>query len=505
MDLQVLMETALHHTLQALGVKIGAIWLLPTQEEESLFALRGITPAEASRLGQKVENEMVDVDALRAVNDWLRVPDPSASEVTACGIRASVAVPLPVGGQPIGRLAVATDQPRSWSGEATDLLESIARHLAIVIERSRIFGEMQERTRQMELLYRAGLVLNQSLDRSRLMDALLDISNRLVPSDQTHFYRIDPQHRFLRLECGIGYTDRRIEETLRAWRFPVGEREGITGLVAQTRQPAYVPDVKQDPRWMAIDTSTHSAFWVPVEHKGNLLGVLSVRSRRPHAFTPADRQAVGLMANQLGVALANSLLFSDLEQSNQELQWAYDTTLEGRTHAMDLRDKETEGHTQRVAELAEKLARAMGIGEEELVHVVRGALLHDIGKMGIPDQILLKPGPLTDEEWAIMRQHPVHAFDLLSPISYLRLAVDIPYCHHEKWDGSGYPRRLKGEQIPLAARIFAVVDVWDALTSDRPYRAALERDEALDQISSGSGSQFDPNVVDAFLNLIAAL
>ena len=134
--------------------------------------------------------------------------------------------------------------------------------------------------------------------------------------------------------------------------------------------------------------------------------------------------------------------------------------------------------------------------------VRRGALLHDIGKMGIPDSILLKPGPLTDEDWVIMRQHPQHAFDLLSAVSYLKPALDIPYCHHEKWDGSGYPRGLKGEQIPLAARIFAVVDVWDALLSDRPYRKAWTKAKTLKHIKAGAGSHFDPAVVEAFMNLI---
>ena len=161
---------------------------------------------------------------------------------------------------------------------------------------------------------------------------------------------------------------------------------------------------------------------------------------------------------------------------------AYDETIEGWSRAMDLRDKETEGHTQRVTELTLRLANSMGFGAEELVHIRRGTLLHDIGKMGVPDDILRKPGPLTDEEWVIMRRHPQLAYDMLAPIFYLRPATDIPYCHHEKWDGTGYPRGLKGEQIPLAARIFALVDVWDALCSDRPYRKAWPADRVRSYI-----------------------
>jgi cyclic di-GMP phosphodiesterase len=190
----------------------------------------------------------------------------------------------------------------------------------------------------------------------------------------------------------------------------------------------------------------------------------------------------------------------DLQRLNVELTRAYDTTLEGWSRALDLRDKETEGHSQRVTEMTVRLARAMGMGEEELVHVRRGALLHDIGKMGIPDSILLKPALLTEEQTAIMRRHPVYAYELLSPIEYLRPALDIPYCHHEKWDGTGYPRGLAGEAIPLAARIFAVVDVWDALRSDRPYRPGWSEARVREHIRSLTGTHFDPKVVAVVLD-----
>jgi HD-GYP domain-containing protein (c-di-GMP phosphodiesterase class II) len=166
---------------------------------------------------------------------------------------------------------------------------------------------------------------------------------------------------------------------------------------------------------------------------------------------------------------------------------------------LELRDHETEGHTRRTTELTIRLAQAMGIKDNDIVHIYRGALLHDIGKMGVPDSIVLKPGPLREDEWVKMRKHPQYAYDMLSPISYLKQALDIPYCHHEKWDGTGYPRGLKGEQIPLSARIFAVVDVWDALTSERPYRNAWPQEKAIDFIHDQSGIHFDPKVVDIFL------
>jgi PAS domain S-box-containing protein/putative nucleotidyltransferase with HDIG domain len=191
-----------------------------------------------------------------------------------------------------------------------------------------------------------------------------------------------------------------------------------------------------------------------------------------------------------------------LHEAHLELADAYDATIEGWSRALDLRDKETEGHTQRVTEMTLILARALGIYGEDLVHIRRGALLHDIGKMGIPDHILLKPGPLSDAEWNEMRMHPVYAFEMLHPITYLRSSLDIPYCHHERWDGSGYPKGLKGDQIPLAARIFSIIDVWDALCSDRPYRKGSGQEEVINIIKQNSGVAFDPHVVEVFIDLL---
>jgi len=220
---------------------------------------------------------------------------------------------------------------------------------------------------------------------------------------------------------------------------------------------------------------------------------------------PYDRHE--LRARLLGITRLNRYRKlinerSKLELAHSKLISAYDATIEGWSRAMDLRDKETEGHSQRVTQLTLKLAKAAGMNEEELIHVRRGALLHDMGKLGVPDSVLHKPAKLNDEEWGLMRQHPQLAYDMLYPIEYLRPALDIPYCHHEKWDGSGYPRGLKGEQIPIAAQIFAIVDVWDALTSDRPYRLAWQKEETLKYIKDQSDKHFDPSVVNLFFQIV---
>ncbi len=237
------------------------------------------------------------------------------------------------------------------------------------------------------------------------------------------------------------------------------------------------------------------------DSQGNLLGLLAVMhgtSLRRDLDLPG---ILSIFAARAGAELERHRAVTALQRSNAELRLAYDATIEGWSCALDLRDKETEGHSQRVTEMTLHLARALDIGGEELVHIRRGALLHDIGKMGIPDNILLKPGPLNCEEREVMQRHVDYAFAMLSPVDFLRPALDIPYCHHERWDGTGYPRGLKGEAIPLAARIFAVVDSWDALRSDRPYRPAWPVERVLDHIRSSAGSHFDPCVVEAFLQL----
>ncbi len=192
----------------------------------------------------------------------------------------------------------------------------------------------------------------------------------------------------------------------------------------------------------------------------------------------------------------------ELKVAHVQLREAYEKTIEGWVRALDLRDRETEGHTQRVTELTVKVAGKVGFTDEQLSHLKRGALLHDMGKIAIPDEILQKPGPLNELEWEKMRRHPIYAYEMLSPIAYLNPALEIPFFHHERWNGSGYPHGLKGEHIPLSARLFAIIDVWDALCSDRPYRKKLPRAQVIEYLQNNSGILFDPKLVDIFLSVI---
>jgi len=198
----------------------------------------------------------------------------------------------------------------------------------------------------------------------------------------------------------------------------------------------------------------------------------------------------------------NNDLVLDLQHTNQNIQQAYESTLEGWSRALEIRDRETQGHTQRVTQMTMRMSRLMNFTEEQLCHIRRGTLLHDIGKLGIPDEILHKPGSLTEQELTIMRTHTQIAYNLLSPIDYLKPALNIPYYHHEKWDGTGYPQQIKGLDIPLEARIFAIIDVYDALSHDRPYRKAWPKQKVIEYILSESGKHFDPNVVEIFIREI---
>jgi len=248
----------------------------------------------------------------------------------------------------------------------------------------------------------------------------------------------------------------------------------------------------------------------PLHFQGVVLGALMIFSERANAFDQNEVQLMSEMVADLSYGLHTQVVLHErneflqqLEIANHELEYSYEATLEGWSNALELRERETAGHSKRVVALTLEIAREMGMTELDFHHIRMGAMLHDIGKMGIPDAILNKPGPLTEDEWTTMRQHPMFAYNLLKNIPYLYQALDIPRLHHERWDGHGYPGKLSGENIPLAARIFAVVDVWDALTSNRPYRPAWSAEDARQYILDQSGRHFDPRVVEVFERMLS--
>ena len=362
-------------------------------------------------------------------------------------------------------------------------------------------AQLERKIEHMQALRRVDMATTTAVDVGLALDIFLEQVESVLGIDATGVLLLDEGAGTLQPAAARGFG----VDPARDAAVRLGE--GLAGFAAQEQRTVYVQDLGSDPRWGSVvapeQQGGFAAYWaVPMLTKGQLQGVIELYARR--AFVPDAQwfEFLETFADQGAIAVESALLFRSLERSNVELQLAYDKTIAGWAYALDLKDEETAGHSQRVTQLTVRLAQRYGVEQRDLIHIQRGALLHDIGKMGVPDSILLKRGPLTPGERALIEQHTEYARDLLRPIAFLRPAIDIPYCHHERWDGSGYPQGLSGEAIPLAARMFAIVDVYDALTSERPYRNAWSREDTLEHIQRGAGSHFDPALVEVFMAMI---
>lgn len=438
------------------------------------------------------------------IDDIAREPTfkPWRGRAAAQGVRSIASFPLISGDRPFGTLQLHSDQLGFFTPERIEFFQSYAHQAAAALENARLIADDRRRLERMQALRTVDMAIMSSPDLRVTLNVLLDQVVNHLNADATLILLLNPFSQALEHAAHRGFRSSNIIRS----RLRVGQ--GHAGRAVLERKIISVADLSEsqdDPTraTLLLGEGFVSYYAVPLIVKGQVKGVLEIFHRT--ALTPdADwLNFLEALAAQAAIAIDNAALFESLQRSNLELVLAYDDTLQGWSTALDLRDRETEGHTVRVTALAVRLARELGLNDSELVHIHRGGLLHDIGKMGIPDQILLKTGPLTEDEWAIMRMHPIYAYEMLSPIAYLRPALDIPHCHHERWDGTGYPRGLKGEQIPLAARIFAVADVWDALTMDRPYRKAWPEEKALQYIRVLAGSAFDPHVVQTFVEMMS--
>ena len=369
-----------------------------------------------------------------------------------------------------------------------------------ITERKRAEMRIHQQIEQLSALRNIDQAIISHIDLHLTLSIIITEVSKQLQVDAVDVLLLNSDAEILEYVATLGFRSQLIEMA----RVPLGD--SYAGRVVQEGRLIKIENIQEEPDdqlFANLNAREKFVFYcgVPLITKGKVKGVLEVFHRAPRYPTSEWLDFLAMLAGQTAIAIENATLFENLQRTNEELVKAYDTTIEGWSRALDLRDRETEGHTLRVTEMTLSLANSFGFHEEELVHLRRGALLHDIGKMGVPDSILLKPSSLTPLEWTIMRQHPQYAYDLLKPITFLVPSLDIPYCHHEKWDGTGYPRGLKGEETPLAARLFAVVDVWDALISDRPYRPAWPKGQALTYISQQAGHHFDPQVVKAFLNM----
>jgi len=354
---------------------------------------------------------------------------------------------------------------------------------------------------QLDALRAIDLSITSGADLGQTLSGILDHVRKYLNIDAASVLLLNPHNKLLEFAAGIGFRTSAMQHT----HLNIGE--GLAGQAVQKRKIVHVSNLKnrktallRSPDFSKENFITYYA--IPLISKGKVLGVLEIFHRFAFSADQGWMNFLNTLAGQAAIAIDSAMMFKDLQHSNVELTLAYDKTIDGWSRALDLRDKETEDHTRRVTELTLRLAQRMHLPDEELPHIRRGATLHDIGKVAMPDDILFKPAPLTAVEWTIMRRHPLIAAEIIKSISYLAPALPIPRYHHEKWDGSGYPDGLAGEAIPFEARIFAFADVYDALTSDRPYRPAWSQVETLEYIRKNSGIHFDPKITPVFIHMM---
>jgi PAS domain S-box-containing protein len=458
-------------------------WLISPEEDNSL--LGWIVRKRAPLLIGNVETDSIPIQ-------------PQQEGKT---IRSFLGVPLLIADRVCGALVVQTYQANTYTHDHQRLLQLLGNQVAIALENSRLFEDARRRLSRLASLHDIDQAISGSVDLRTTMDVLINHLIHTLGVDAACVLSYDRNNKTLDYVEAKGFRTPSLQHT----SLKIGD--GLAGKAALERNLIHIIDLneqvtslQQSPQFSQEEFVTYLAQ--PLIAKGELVGVLEVFNREKLMPDPEWFRFLDSLSRSAAIAIDRLNLLNSLRQSNIDLKQAYDATIEGWARAIELRDGDTEGHSRRVVALTMNLARKMGISGEELTHMRRGALLHDIGKMAIPDGILLKSGKLSDEEWLIMKKHPQFAYDMLSQIEYLMPALDIPYAHHERWDGSGYPKGLAGDDIPLAARIFAVVDVWDALQSDRPYREAWSEEKAIQYLKDQSGKEFDPGVVNEFLELI---
>jgi PAS domain S-box-containing protein len=463
-----------HERLQNLPTDSSSSWFAKMQAQDVFYF---------KSLAEIPQND----HALRATSRWLEE-------------KSMMDVPIVNNDHLVGFMRLASvREERQWTNDEIGLQKLFAEIIANSLERREAETRNQRQIDNLAALLKVEKAITSKTEIGSVMNVVLEQVTSQLGIDAAVILLYDTKTSSLYFGSGRGFKPGRATTALRYLQNPLLER------VVAERQMLHMPIPHE---WQDIwgNEGFSVYFGVPLVAKGEVNGVLELYHRSE--FEPSEdwQTFLFMIAEVSAIAIDNVTLFQNLQRSNRELQQAYDTTLEGWARALELRHQETKDHSVRIVNWVTRLAKMFGIDSEALIHLKRGALLHDIGKMGIPDSILNKTGPLITDEWTVMRKHPQLAYDMLYPIQYLRPALDIPYCHHEWWDGSGYPRGLKGEEIPLAARIFTVVDIWDAITQDRKYRPEPERrwdkKRAMEYLIDQAGKKLDPRVVKAFLHLL---
>lgn len=417
------------------------------------------------------------------------------------GIKSELCVPIKVQDNVLGVINIEDKTPDAYSAADERFLVTLASQLAISIQRARLYRTVERQINRLQTLRSIDRTISSSLDINITLNIILEHVLSQLEVDAACILLLDQDSKTLSYKKSRGFKTSALTST----HLLVGK--GYAGQAVLENKPVHISNLTKNPgkfiqsRYLQ-DENFVFYYALPLNFKGKIRGVLELFNRSQRQINQEWKNYADTLGGQAAIAIDNAEMFEDLQSTNLELSQAYDSTLQGWARALEMKDHETEGHSKRVVNLTLDIARELNIPPEDMIHVRRGALLHDVGKIAIPDKILLKPGKLTEDEWEEIRKHPLYAEKMLKPIQYITPALDIPLYHHERWDGSGYPAGLTGENIPLAARIFAVVDVWDALRSDRPYRKAWSQQQAIQYIKEKSGKEFDPQVVTVFLNKI---
>lgn len=415
--------------------------------------------------------------------------------------RSEMTVPLIVKDRVIGALDVQRAHLHAFNEQDQRLLTVFAARAALLIENARLYLQTDMRLQRLSALRAVDQAIASSQDLRITLSLLLEQTTSLLSVDAATVWLFDPALQMLQYAAGRGFVGPPVERAL----LRLGE--GLAGRAAMDR----VMTVAQDLSGLAgasfytdrlAQEHLVSGVAVPLIAKGALKGVLEMYYRRPFEPDPEWADFLETLARQVAIAIEDAELFEGLQRSNLELAVAYDAMIESWARALELCGKEPPGHSQRVIDLALDLARRLGVEDAELTHIYRGALLHDIGLLVVSDRVLGKVSPLNEKDWREIRKHPQYAYDLLYQILHLHPAISIPYAHHERWDGGGYPRGLSGPAIPLPARLFAVVDTWDAMQVARRYRPAASREQAVAHLRAEAGKKFDPRVVTEFLRMM---
>jgi PAS domain S-box-containing protein/putative nucleotidyltransferase with HDIG domain len=510
-DLEDLMRTALGVLSELLEAELCKVWRLTYREDEREFVLESAVGCPERWVGEVRVGAGADSQAgfTLATNAPVIVEDLATETrftepalLSDSGVVSGVSVVIQGTGVPYGVLGVHTTTRRTFDDADVAFVQSVANVLAEAVKRSDTEAALATRLRRLDALHTIDNAITDGTEMRATLRVIVQQIQQQLEVDAVAAFAFHDDLQTLEFVAGAGFLTDAIRE------YVPGLGEGRLGAAALERRIEHVADLREGdagfvrPRLLAQERFV-TYFAVPLVVKGELVGVLEIFHREPLHPDAGWHDFLTALGTQTAIAISNSRLFADLQVSNTKLRLAYDATIEGWGRALELKDNQTEGHSRRVTDLTLRLAKRLGVHDADLVHIRRGALLHDIGKMGIPDRILLKEGELDADEWEIMRSHPRLAYELLLQVDFLREALDIPYAHHERWDGSGYPRGLEGVEIPLAARIFAVADVYDALTSERPYWPAWTRQRALEYVRDQAGRHFAPDVAAEFVRMMS--